>query len=71
LFPKIDLEGFLLERCSEYSLDTLEGVQRFGFKNKTSNSSEIKPIRSRCTVTVLLVHSNMVINEGTDGYQIR
>jgi hypothetical protein len=71
LFPKISFERFFLEGCCEYGFDTLESVQRFGFKNKTRNSSKIKPIRSGSTITVVLVHSNMGICKGTDGYQIR
>jgi hypothetical protein len=71
LFPKIGFEEFFLERCCKNSFDTLESVQWFGFKNETGNSSKIKPIRSRSALTVVLVHSNMVICMGTDGYQIR
>jgi hypothetical protein len=71
LFAKISFEGFFLERCRKYFFNTLEVVQRFRFKNKTRNSSEIKRIRSGSTVTIVLVHSNMVIFAGTDGYQIR
>jgi len=71
LLPKISFEGFFLEGCREYLFDTLKSVQRFGFENKARNSSMIKPIRSRSALTVVLVHSNMVIDEGIDGYQIR
>jgi hypothetical protein len=71
LFPKISFERFFLEGCCGYSFDTLECVQRFGFQDKTRNSTKIKPVRSGSTITVVLVHSNMEICEGTDGYQIR
>jgi len=71
LFPKIGFEGFFLEGGCEYLFDTLKSVQRFGFENKRRSSGKIKPIRSRDAPTVVLVHSNMVIDEGTDGYQIR
>jgi len=71
LLPKIGFKGFFLEGCCEYRFNTFESVQRFGLKNKTRGSSEIKPILSGGSVTVVLVHWNMVIYEGTDGYQIR
>ena len=71
LFPKIGLEGFFLESCCKYGLHTLEGIQRIGFKKKGRGSGKMKLIRSRSTVTAVLVHSNMVICGGTDGYPIR
>jgi len=42
--PKISFEGFFLKGCCQYSVDALEFVQGFGFKNKGRGSSEIKPI---------------------------
>jgi len=44
LFPKIGFEGFLLQGCCKYGFDTVEGIQRFRFKNKAGGSCEIKPI---------------------------
>jgi len=71
LFPKISFERFFPEGFCKYGFDTLDGVQRFRFKNTTRYSSKIKPIRSGSTVAVVLVHSNKLIYEGTEGYQIR
>jgi hypothetical protein len=68
LFPKLVFEGFFLEDCYKYSFDTIEGVQRFGFKNKTRCTGEIKPIHLLDAGTVILLHSNMGIYAGTDGY---
>jgi hypothetical protein len=45
LFQKLVFEGFFLEGCYKYSFDTIEGIQRFGFNNKTRCTAEIKPIR--------------------------
>ena len=71
LFSKISFERFFLKRCCEYSFNTLESIPRFGFKNKAGNAGKIKPFSSRSTMTVVLVHSNMVINKGIEGYRIR
>jgi hypothetical protein len=46
LFPKIDLEGFVLGGCHEYSVDIIVSVHRFEFKKKTRDSNKIKSIRS-------------------------
>jgi len=35
------------------------------------HSGKIEPIRSGGTITVVLLHSNMVIDGGNIGYQIR
>jgi hypothetical protein len=70
LFPKIRFKGFFIEDRCEYGFDSIESVQSSGFKNKTKDSCEIKPIRLGSTVTVVLVHSNMEICKGINGYQI-
>jgi hypothetical protein len=41
------------------------------FRQGARCSSQVKPIRSRSTVTVVLLHSNMAISVGNFGYQIR
>jgi hypothetical protein len=71
LIPKMSFEGFFLEGYWKYGFAAFERVQKFRFKNKTRDSSEIKPIRSRSIVTVVLVHSNIVIYGDADGCQIR
>jgi hypothetical protein len=59
MIQKISFQRFLLIGCRMYCFDALERVKWFGFKNKTSSSSRISPIRSRGAITVILVHSNM------------
>jgi len=71
LYPKISFQRFLLETCCKYCLNTPEGVQRFQFKNKTTESSKVIAIRSRSSVTVIMAHSNMVICVNTKGHQLR
>jgi len=70
LFPKIHCERFLLEGRCKYSLDAVWSVQWFRFENKAMGSSKINSIGSWSTVTVVLVHSNMGIHEGTAGCKI-
>jgi len=71
LFPKIGFIGFFLEWCCKDGLATIESIHRFRFKHKAMGSWEIKPIRSWCAVTVVLLRSKMMICEGTDRYQIQ
>jgi hypothetical protein len=71
LFPEISIARFLLKGCCTYGFDAIEGVQRFGFENKTRCSGKMKPIHLRSTITVVLVHCNIVICADTGGYQIQ
>jgi len=70
LVPKTCCEGFFIKGCSKNFFDTAEGVERFRFKNMGRGSGEIKPICLSSAVSFILHHSNMVICEGTDEYQI-
>jgi len=71
LFPKIIFQGSILESHCKYALDHCEGIERFRFENKARGSGMVTAIRSSCTITAVLLHSNVVTDEGTDGYGIR
>jgi len=68
LFPEISLQRFLLNGCCKYTLDTLEGIQTFGFQSITREAGKIKPIGSWYRDTVVLLHSIVAIYVGTDIY---
>jgi len=70
LFIQISWRRFLLNGCCKECFDTLADVQRFWFKDQSRGSSKIKPIYVELTVTIVLLHWNMVIGVATDGYQI-
>jgi len=52
----------------QQSYNTLEGVEMFRLGQGTMSPSKIKPIGGGYRVTVVLSHSNMRIEVGTDGH---
>ena len=71
MFPKISKQDEVVYLNIQQSSDTLEGVQRFRFGKGTMSSGEVKPVRSGGTITMVLSHSNIGIDVGIGGYQIR
>ena len=62
---------FLLKRYCQYDFDTLECVQWFAFEHMPVRLGNIEPACWRCTITVAILHSNIVIYVGSNRCQIQ
>lgn len=69
MFKKTIIQWFHFDDCCRYYFDSLESVEMFRFEKKARGFGNIKPIRSRRSVTDVLLYWNMVIDVGTGGYQ--
>jgi len=68
---KLCYERFSFQSVCKNGSNTVEGVQRFRFKNKTRGSGKIKAIISGSTITVIFWHRKMGIREGCDGFRMQ
>lgn len=70
IVPKIGVEADIVFLHTQYSFETFAGVQWFRPVESRVSLHNIKSIRSRGTVTVVLIYLNMVIDRGRSVYHI-
>jgi len=71
LFRKTSLQGFFLERRSLDGFNTLSHIQKFRVEKITRGCGKLKPSFAAITISVILVHSIIVIYVSIDRYHIR
>jgi len=62
LFAKVSLRMMFYEQCSKDCLDTVISIRWFRRTHQAGSATRVKPIGSRSTAIVELLHLSMVIN---------